>query len=719
MTVEGANVASSFLASMFGASTANPVFICSLPNSDAKDREPGERKVTTRQADYVEAFLKKWDRKDRALYFCTATLQPGASKRSKETLAALNGLHCDIDFKSVANAGPAEIERRLRETMLLPTFVVVSGNGLHVYWCFRESLPATAGNIERVEALLHLLADHLAGDTACAEASRLMRLPGSHNTKEAAWTEVQLLVDEPTRRYELEDLAEWLETVSPVLHRKPTDSGNGHDIPDNPWLAVAARFGNRPPIDVESRLAAMRYQGAGNAGIHATQVSVTAALLNRGQVIDDAVEIVLAATRAAASHFGERWNWRREESAIRQMCETWLTKHPDVKAHADEAEKAEPKQSALHWHGDIDLSEGRAWLAQNLLPETGKGLMSGQWGVFKTFVALDLAAAVMAGAAFIDFPIVRRGGVLFIAAEGGAEIPLRLQAVLENKYPQIERAAFAWTNTSPQLLGRKAISELARLAQEAAARMQGEFGLPLALIVIDTIVAAAGYSKIGEESDAAVGQAIMNVLEQLAQRSGALVLGIDHFGKSAETGTRGTSAKEGAADVVLALLGAKSINGEITNTRLATRKRRSGPSGEEFPFTVQSVDLGIDQYGSQITSLVINWGGGDNRQPDRRDRWSKSLRLLRQALMNVLVDHGREQRPFADGPLVRAVDLEIVRQEFYRSYPAEGDAAARQAIRQKAFRRAVIAAQEQNLVGVREVDGLTLVWVINPQEGET
>ena len=130
MTVEGANIASSFLANMFGASTGNPVFICSLPNSDAKDREPGERKVTTRQADHVEAFLKKWDRKDRALYFCTATVQLDATKRSKETLAELNGLHCDIDFKSVAHAGPAEIERRLRETMLLPTFVVLSGNGL-------------------------------------------------------------------------------------------------------------------------------------------------------------------------------------------------------------------------------------------------------------------------------------------------------------------------------------------------------------------------------------------------------------------------------------------------------------------------------------------------------------------------------------------------------------------------------------------------------------
>src|SRR5262249_38439545 len=114
MRGEGANIASSFLASMFGASTANPVFICSLPNRDAKDREAGERTVTTRQPDRIEAFLEKWDRKDRALYLCPATLRPGATTRSKQTLAELNGLHCDIDFKSVANAGPAEIERRLR-----------------------------------------------------------------------------------------------------------------------------------------------------------------------------------------------------------------------------------------------------------------------------------------------------------------------------------------------------------------------------------------------------------------------------------------------------------------------------------------------------------------------------------------------------------------------------------------------------------------------------
>ena len=723
--VENANSASTFLADMFGASTAAPVYISSLPNADAKEREPGERHVATREREHIEAFLAKRDRKDRALYFAVATVRPGSTTRSKTTLAELNCLHVDIDAKSIA-VGIAEAGQRLREVLHLPSKVVLSGGGLHAYWLFKEALPATPENIERIEALLRLLADHLGGDLSCAEVSRLMRLPGSHNTKDGAWHEVRVAVDHPLR-YEIDDLADWLETTSPLIRRKPV-GGNGQDQAEddnnNPWLAVAARFGVKPPIDIEARLAAMSYQGAGDTSIHATQISVSAALLNRGHPIEEVVEVVLTATRAAAGQFGERWNWRREEGAIRNMCETWLAKHPEVQQQteddganeAEETKKDEPQKSALHWHGDVDVNEGRAWLAQDLLPETGKGLVSGQWGVYKTFVVLDLAAAVMAGSSFIDFPIVRRGGVLFIAAEGVTEIPVRLQAVLESKYPHIKRAPFAWTETCPQLLDRRAVDKLVALAKEAAEHLQQEFGLPLALIAIDTVVAAAGYSKVGEESDAAVGQAIMNVMEKLAQRTGALVLGIDHFGKSAETGTRGTSAKEGAADVVLALLGTKSVSGEITNTRLATRKRRSGVSGEEFPFTVQTVDLGVDRHGQQITSLVIDWGAKEQREPEQHERWSKSVRLLRQVLMNVLVDHGREQRPFHDGPIVRAVDLEIVRQEFYRSYPAEGDAAARQAVRQKAFRRVVITAQEQNLVGVREVDGLTLVWLINPGE---
>ncbi len=48
----------------------------------------------------------------------------------------------------------------------------------------------------------------------------------------------------------------------------------------------------------------------GENSIHTTQLSVTAALLNAGVPLNDVVERVLLATRAAAGEYGARWNWR-------------------------------------------------------------------------------------------------------------------------------------------------------------------------------------------------------------------------------------------------------------------------------------------------------------------------------------------------------------------------------------------------------------------------
>ena len=70
--------------------------------------------------------------------------------------------------------------------------------------------------------------------------------------------------------------------------------------------------------------------------------------------------------------------------------------------------------------------------------------------------------------------------------------------------------------------------------------------------------------------------------------------------------------------------------------------------------------------------------------------------------MNVLVDQGSEQRPFPDGSTVRAVDIEVARQEFYRSCLVEGETEKkRQGARRQAFHRAVSGAQGRNLIGVR------------------
>lgn len=46
------------------------------------------------------------------------------------------------------------------------------------------------------------------------------------------------------------------------------------------------------------------------------------------------------------------------------------------------ADLPRPRQSTpieLRWHGDADPNADRAWLIREMIGETGKGLLAGQW----------------------------------------------------------------------------------------------------------------------------------------------------------------------------------------------------------------------------------------------------------------------------------------------------------------------------------------------------
>jgi hypothetical protein len=385
-------------------------------------------------------------------------------------------------------------------------------------------------------------------------------------------------------------------------------------------------------------------------------------------------------------------------------------------ANADQSEGTSSNENVafgfswrVHWHGEAPIEDSRPQLVQGLLPETGAGLISGQWGTYKTFVAIDLSMALMTGTEFINFPVRRKGGVLFIACEGQSEIAIRLAAAVESR--GVREAPFAWIENCPRLLDRNAARILTEITAQVSRKMMRDFGLPVALVFIDTVGRAAGYSRPGDENDAALAKQVMKTLTDASVASGALFMGLAHFGKNIETGTKGSSDFENDADVVLALVGEKAVSGAVTNPRLSVRKRRSGPNGEEFAFRTNVADLGLDQHGFPITTLTIEWRPGAETKQLKADAWSKSLRLLRQVLMNMLADAGKDLRPFSDGPMVRAVDQEIVRAEFYKSYPADGDAKAKQNARRQAFGRALKDAQAKGLIGVREIETVTYVWL--------
>jgi hypothetical protein len=382
------------------------------------------------------------------------------------------------------------------------------------------------------------------------------------------------------------------------------------------------------------------------------------------------------------------------------------------------------EQQAKPWAPNSDPADGwkyhnsaaiepPRWLIKNILPETGVALIAGQWGCYKTTTALDLCLSAMSGDAFANRYRVRRcGGVCFIALEGGGALLARLSALAEQRNIS-GPLPFAWRSDCPALTDKDAAEELCALIDNAALELHRKFSVPVVLVVIDTIIVAAQYGE-GGDNDTASAQRVMNTLRAVAQHTGAIVAGIDHFGKAVETGTRGSSAKEGAADAVLALLADRELSGSVRNTRLAVRKQRDGVAGAEIPFTARLIDRGTDKDGDTILVPVLDWGA-QQQAAAQEPRWTPSMMVLHRVLATVLVDAGENITPWADGPTVRACDLELVRTEFYRQYPADGTEEQKAETRRKQFKRSVKDAVARSLTATREIDGTQWIWLLKPE----
>jgi hypothetical protein len=380
--------------------------------------------------------------------------------------------------------------------------------------------------------------------------------------------------------------------------------------------------------------------------------------------------------------------------------------HPDLSPVSG---RAPANSKSWNYHTGEAAAPPR-WLIKRILPETGVGIMAGVWGAFKTTIALELSVCVMAALLFAGrFRVKRPGAVLYIALEGSGTLPARLSAIAA-EHGITDPLPFAWRGDCPPLTDKNAVDALCSIAKEAAAELKRKFDLPVSLIWIDTLITAAAFAA-GEDNDAAATQKVMMALREISQRTGAMVIGIDHFGKVVDVGTRGSSAKEGAADTVIAVLAEKGLGGSVGNTRLAIRKQRDGVAGFEIPFTARTVEIGTDDDGDPITACVIDWKTPQEAAPADA-RWTRSMQLLRRILTTILIDCGQIVRPFSDGPQVRACNLEHVRPEFYRQYPADGTEQQKNETRRKAFNRSVKDAIARGVVGSREVDGVQLIWLL-------
>jgi hypothetical protein len=588
----GPQVAAKFIVEMFGVTTDQPVHLCRYGNDKGGDLP--FRATNTRVPADIEGFVKQYDKPGGAVYFCRGTLKPGAKGRTKPDVAEIGFLWADVDFKDISD-DKACVERRLANLKYPPSYTVFTGHGIHCYWQLTESVDAQA-MMDRVEDDLRLLADLVGGDRQVCEIARVMRLPGSHNSKfQGEMIPVEILTSSG-KRYELDDLEEMLSETSPVILRKKRPAVI--TAAEDDGFAEYAREGFKLPINVDARLRAMTYMGGDEAGIHPTQVSVTAALMKRGEPIDEVVELVLAATRTAAGDYGLRWNWRAEEKSIREMCETALKKYPPRSSGGDNVVLLDNARNPTNGLAGPLIVSSAGFLAGFIPPDyLIDGIlqkrfcysMTAPTGTGKTTIALTLTAHVAMGRSIGDIA-VEKGRVLYLAGENPDDIRMRWLA-------SADKLGFDTDNIDVHFLpGVFKISEIASRIHAEVAKIG-----PVALVIVDT--SAAYYEGDDENANVQMGVHARRLRSLVNLPGEPCVLVACHPVKNA---TADNMVPKGGGSFL------NEVDGNLTCTKVDSvvtlhwQGKYRGPDFAPFPFELHTVttDRLRDSKGRLIPSVV-------------------------------------------------------------------------------------------------------------------
>ena len=158
----------------------------------------------------------------------------------QEDALCVTALWCDVD-----DVAPDDGCRRLIAMPLQPSIIVSSGGGVHGYWLIESPLAINDNTSVRVRRALHGIANAVGegGDANVRDLARVMRLPGTINTKRGAACKV---VDFIPMRYHFSDLervfSRFAPREAPVERRAPPLAA---PAPMPRWVQVYLETGAR------------------------------------------------------------------------------------------------------------------------------------------------------------------------------------------------------------------------------------------------------------------------------------------------------------------------------------------------------------------------------------------------------------------------------------------------------------------------------------------
>lgn len=222
------------------------------------------------------------------------------------------------------------------------------------------------------------------------------------------------------------------------------------------------------------------------------------------------------------------------------------------------------------------------------MPDRGFGLIVGDKGTGKSFLALDLAAAITEGRSWYGMPVDQRLPCVYVCLEGDSGVKGRVMAwQLHHKRP----IPFAWIVEPFKLNPDNGADQVQMLINTI--RKAYPDG---AVVFIDTLYrASAGI----DENTGSGMQIVIEASKRLSDAIKGPVVMIHHAAKSTGT-TRGHGSLSGATDFEI-----HTRRNKASGTwHWVTGKVKDGPDDLDFSFHLHPIDVGVYPDGAKRTSVV-------------------------------------------------------------------------------------------------------------------
>ena len=583
----------------------------------------------------------------------------------------------DGDDEEAANsirnfAGP-------RWTMAVTTGRVPSPRP-HIYWRCDEAVL----NLDAWTGIQKAIAARLSTDRTVVNPSRIMRLPGTVNWPTEKKAEKGRVPELATLRTEYDDdrdpvtFDQMLRAFGPgpsLSQQAQSSAGlsidTGPQAMDREAARIKALSGDQWNIEVFRLVGSYVRRGLADHEIH----QLTDPLTLNGYTVEQTrreVQSMIDRTRASS-------------------------KFADVKPYATLSIDTGPEASfdapvrvgSLEWFDDIEPSLVDAYLVKGLLSSGAMSVIYGPSNSGKTFFALDLAYHIAIGAPWRGRRVVQ-ASVLYLAAEGGTGVLNRISA-LKRRHGVCD-VPMAVKRAGMDLLHDQAdLQHIAELSAQVKARNPQA---PL-LIVIDTL------SRImvgGDENSAADMTALIRNVDGIRELTGAHIVLVHHTGKDTAKGARGHSSLRAATDTEIEV-----ANDNGARAAMVT-KQRDYQGGETFAFNLESISLGFDQDGDEVTScVVVETDETEFKEQRAIQKVTGAQKLVLEAIDQMIGEGACRTNPggvgMPDTGSVTCVDREDLRRIVMGKMPSGTD--------RSAFNKALTALRDQK--GLIHT-GENLVW---------